>query len=117
MNYQELNGITIPEGFTKFIKDNPHFYEAFEKQVLKEISEGSTYISSKNVINALRFNRNVGQTTDINFKVNDAFQSFFSRLFVDRHPQYISYFKFRKQRSQVPAPYMSVKESIITFLP
>jgi hypothetical protein len=40
MNYKELNGHSIREGFNKFHKENPHVFDAFEEQVLKAIKRG-----------------------------------------------------------------------------
>ena len=32
MNYKQLNGYSIEEGFNKFNKENPHIYNAFEQE-------------------------------------------------------------------------------------
>jgi hypothetical protein len=40
MNYKELNGCSIREGFNKFNKENPHIFKAFEEQALTAINKG-----------------------------------------------------------------------------
>ena len=47
MNYKELNGHSIRDGFNKFNEDNPHIFKAFETQAFKAISKGRNKISSK----------------------------------------------------------------------
>lgn len=105
MTYSELNGHTIEEGFLKFHKENPKVYEAFKVQALKAINLGRKKLSAKLIINVIRWNVFL-ETSDENFKINDAFQSYYARLFANEHPQYKECFEFRKQRSKDDAPYI-----------
>jgi len=116
MNYKELNGLTIREGFNKFNKENPHIYKEFERQAFLAINKGRTKISSKLIINWIRWNQFL-KSTDKRFKINDAFQSYYARYFVEKHPQYSSYFEFRKLRNEVEGEYMNVDDDgQISFL-
>ena len=116
MNYKELNGITIREGFNKFNMENPHIYEQFEKQAFIAINKGRTKISSKLIINWIRWNEFL-KSSDQNFRINDAYQSYYARHFVSKHPKYVSYFEFRKLRNEVKETYMNVNENgQISFL-
>lgn len=110
MNYQELNGKSIRQGFNEFNKENPHIYSAFEKQALKAIERGQKKISAKLIINWIRWNEFM-ESTDASFKINDAFQAYYARLFCEKHPQFIDRFDFRKLRNEEQAPYMSVDET------
>ena len=56
MNYKELNGYSIREGFNQFNKDNPHVFKAFEEQAFAAINRGRKKISSKLIINWIRWN-------------------------------------------------------------
>ena len=107
MNYAELNGISIREGFKKFHGANIHIYIAFEQQAMRAIKKGRKKISAKLIINWIRWNEYL-ETTEKSFKINDAFQSYYARLFVTKHPEYIDIFEFRKLRNEEPAPYMKV---------
>jgi hypothetical protein len=110
MNYKELNGITIREGFERFITDNPHVYLEFEKQALKAIQKGRDKISAKLIINWIRWNEYL-KSSDKNFKINDAYQSYFAREFIKRNPQHKDVFNLRKLRNEEAGNYMNIDEN------
>lgn len=107
MNYKELNGHSIREGFEIFNQNNPHVFEAFEQQALKAINKGREKISAKLIINWIRWNEFL-RTSDQNFKINDAYQSYYARFFVEKYPEYQNRFEFRKLRNEVAGKYMNV---------
>ena len=107
MNYQELNGYSIREGFNKFNEENPHVFKAFEEQAITAINKGRKKISAKLIINWVRWNEFL-RTSDQNFKINDAYQSYYARHFVEKYPQYANVFEFRKLRNEECGEYMSV---------
>mgnify|MGYP003642044345 FL=1 len=109
MNYKELNGKTIREGFNEFNKENPHVYDAFEEQAIKAINKGRKKISSKLIINWIRWNEYLN-STDKNFKINDAYQSYYARHFVELNPHHLDAFNFRKLRNEDKSQYMEVDE-------
>ena len=116
MNYKELNGCSIRDGFNKFNEENPHIYKAFEDQALKAINKGRTKISSKLIINWIRWNEFL-RTSDKNFKINDAYQSYYARYFVSKYPEYTNMFEFRKLRNEEIGSYMVIDENgQISFL-
>ncbi len=107
MNYKDLNGITIREGFEKFHSDNPHVYRAFESQALKAIDRGRKKLSAKLIINWIRWNEFM-RTSDQNFRINDAYQSYYAREFIKQHPKHDHVFELRKLRNEEPGKYMEV---------
>ena len=107
MNYRELNGMSIADGFAKFHKENPHIYKAYETQALQAIQKGRKKISSKLIINWIRWNEYL-KSTDQNFKINDAYQAYYSRLFVSKYPEHSDVFNFRKLRNETNGNYMQV---------
>jgi len=116
MTYAELNGKTIREGFKEFDKANPHVYREFEKQAIIAIQKGRKKISAKMLVNWIRWNEFL-RTSDENFKINDAYHSYYSRLFIEKHPEYDGVFELRKLRNEVPGAYMEVDENgQISFL-
>lgn len=123
MNYRQLTGKTIRQGFEEFHKgfeefhkENPHVYAAFEEQVLRAIAKERKKVSAKLIINWIRWNEFL-QSSDANFKINDAFQSYYARHFVERHPEHADIFDFRKLRNEEEGPYMKVGENgQISFL-
>ena len=113
MNYKELHGHSIKEGFDQFIRDNPNVWYTYTKIVLSQIQSGKKQIRTKGIFAEMR-DMEIA-STDKNFRVNDAYQSYFPRLFVERLPGYAKYFKFRKQRNEDIGPFMHVDGDSITF--
>ena len=105
MNYKQLNGISIRDGLNQFHKENPHIYTAFEEQALKAIRKGRDKISAKLIINWIRWHQYL-ESNDKDFKINDAYQSYYARLFVEKHPEYKNVFEFRKLRNEESGAYM-----------
>ena len=116
MNYAELNGKTIREGFREFHNENPHIYREFEKQAIRAIRKGRTKLSAKLIINWIRWNEYL-RSSDQNFRINDAYQSYYARLFLQRNPKHEGIFELRKLRNEQDGPFMNVEENgQITFL-
>lgn len=109
MNYFQLNGESIRDGFLKFHKENPHIYASFEQQAMNAINKGRTKLSAKLIINWIRWNEFI-ESSDKNFSVNDAFQALYAREFINRHPEHSGIFEMRKLRNEEPGPYMQVEE-------
>lgn len=108
MNYRTLNGISIREGFEAFHRENPHVYQAFEKQALEAIGRGRKKLSAKLIINWIRWNEYL-RTSDKNFKINDICQAYYARLFVEKHPEHKGVFEMRKLRNEQPGQYLKVQ--------
>lgn len=109
MNYKQLTGKTIREGFEEFNKENPHVFRAFEQQALKAIEKGREKISGKLIINWIRWNEKL-ETNDQNFKINDAFQAYYVRAFITKYPEYYYAFNLRKLRNEEAGQCMAVGE-------
>ena len=116
MNYKELNGRSIRDGFIDFHKENPEVFAAFEEQAIKAINAGRSKLSAKLIINWIRWNHFL-ESDDKNFRINDAYQAYYARAFVEKYPQYEDKFNFRKLRNEEEGPYMNVDENgQISFL-
>jgi len=109
MNYKELNGYSIRDGFNKFNEDNPHIFKAFEEQAIRAINKGRIKISSKLIINWIRWHEFL-ESSDKNFKINDAYQSYYARFFIEKYPEYSHVFELRKLRNEVNGKYMNIDE-------
>lgn len=105
MDFKELNGISIREAFLAFHKENPNLFKEFEKQAFRAINAGRKKISSKAIINYIRWNHFI-ETTDTMFRVNDAFTALYARLFISLHPEHEDKFELRKLRTEEPGPYL-----------
>jgi uncharacterized protein YbaP (TraB family) len=88
----------------------------FAQETNKAIKRGCKKISSKMIINWIRWNRYV-TTNDASFKINDAYHAYYSRLFVERNPELANVFEFRKLRNEVDGPYMQIEDNgTVSFL-
>lgn len=114
MNFRELNGKSIAEAFEKFDRENPRVYEAFRDQVIKAARKKITRVSSKAIINWLRWEMFL-MTNDQNFRINDAFTPYFSRKFIKEFPGSEQMFEFRKLRTEESGPYMIIKDNHLEF--
>ena len=100
-----------------YLYDNPHIYEAFELQALKALVKGRKKISAKLIINWIRWNEYL-ESSDKNFRINDAYQAYYARLFVAYNPEHSDAFNFRKLRNEDAGPFMTVdqEDGSISFL-
>lgn len=107
-SFQSTFGKSIQDSFNEFHKANPHVYAMFKREVFKCIKQGKIKLSSKKLINEMRWDRQFtteGNTlfTDMeetrNFKVNDAFTSRYARLFINDFPEHKDIFKLKTIRS------------------
>jgi hypothetical protein len=109
MNYEQATGRSIEEAFQEYHKNNPEVFSLFCEQVRKAVGMGKKKISSKAVINWIRWEKYL-ITNDVDlfniegkersFMINDAFHSRYSRLYVQLYPQHEKLFEFRRLRTQ-----------------
>lgn len=108
MKHKELSGMSIEQSFKKFNKENPHVYKMFSEQCLIAIKKGKSKISSKAIINWMRWeifmqtNKRASINIDgkiFEFKINDAYTSRYARLFLIKNPKYMGIFDLRQLRS------------------
>ncbi len=107
MNFKELNGISIREAFVDFNRKNPKLYEAFEREALRAINAGKKKISAKMIINYIRWSMFI-ETTDKAPRINDAYHSYFGRLFIAKHPEHADKLECRKLRNEEDGPYLHI---------
>ena len=115
MNHKELYGVSIRDGFSKFIAENPHIYKSFEEQTLRAIKKGRTKISSDLIINYIRWEQFI-ESSDKHFKINNSYSAYIARHFIKQNPQYSDLFNLRKLRNEEDGQYMSIdKNGEISF--
>ena len=109
MNYKQIHNKTIRDGFNEFNEANPHIFKAFEEQALRAINKGRKKISAKLIINWIRWNDYLN-STDKNFKINDAYQSYYARHFAAKYPEHSDKFEMRKLRNEEDGQYMNIDD-------
>jgi hypothetical protein len=72
--------------------ENPHVYELFERFTFEAINSGHTKLSAWLIINRVRWETDI-VTTGREFKINNDYIAFYSRLFMANHPEYEGFFR------------------------
>lgn len=102
MKYKDATGKTIIESFKQFHKDNPIVYELFKRYAMNLIHVGKKKLSSKLIINRIRWEVYLETKTDELYRINDAFTAHYARLFIEDFPQHEDKFEFRRLRADEP---------------
>ncbi len=99
---------TIQQAFDEFHERNPQVYDSFKELAFEAINARKKKISSKMIINVIRWEVFL-QTEDktlvdigdglVSFKINDAYTRRYARLFANDYPEHEDKFNFRELRS------------------
>ncbi len=91
-----FEGITNSD-FPEYHKNNLHIYESFKKFAFIAIGKGHTRLSSDFIFHAIRWNTPIRADKD-HFKLNNNYTPFYSRMFVNEHPEYKDFFVMKKSK-------------------
>ena len=80
--------------FNEFNRNNPKVYELFQRFTLEAINKGHTKLSAWLIANRIRWETSV-VTTDKDYKINNDYKPFYSRMFMAEHPKYDNFFNTR----------------------
>ena len=80
--------------FKCFHEKNPEVYEMFKRFTFQAINRGHKNLSSEMIVNRIRWETDV-MTTDKDYKINNDYKPFYSRLFMAEHMQYENFFRKR----------------------
>jgi len=83
--------------FPEYHKDNPQIYSAFKKYTLAAISRGYKNFSAEFVFNIIRWETGITANED-DFKINNNYKAFYSRLFMNENEKYRGFFRTRKSK-------------------
>ena len=98
--FAEFNKKSIESAFKQFHKDNPKVYLLFKEQIFRAIRRGREKVSSKTLLGWLRWEVSLDVKTKDVYKINDAYTSRYSRIFIKEHPEYSELFNFRRLRDK-----------------
>ena len=111
MNVQQTTGKSIREAFGEFHRKNRHVFRLFEKQVQRaKRRHPGRKIPHKAILEWLRWEMRF-ETSDVEFKINNNFFSYYARLYVSIHQKDKHLFELRKLRNEESPPYMEVGEN------
>ena len=80
--------------FKTFHSKNPEVYELFKTFTFRAINAGHVRLSSEMIINRIRWETSV-ETTDKDYKINNDYKPFYSRMFMNEYPKYNNFFATR----------------------
>lgn len=90
----------IESNFKKFHTDNPEIYKLFKEFTFTAISRGHKKLSSEMIINRIRWETNI-MTNDKDYKINNNYKPFYSRMFMSDHPEYKEFFYKRTSKADM----------------
>ena len=92
--------LTPAEKLERFHELNPQVFNAFESMSRELTNRGRKRIGIKMLFEVLRWNYYM-ETSDPNsdFKINNNYAPYYSRLLIDKHPEWADVFELRTIRS------------------
>ncbi len=84
----------LRERFDDYHRKNPEVYEAFRKYTIQAIQSGYKHFGAQMIIEKIRWQSAIVKK-DHDFKINNDFASFYSRMFILEYPSYSDYFRTR----------------------
>jgi hypothetical protein len=83
--------------FELYDKENPHVYELVKKYTFEAIASGQKHFSMASIIERIRWFTEI-ETTGDPFKINQNYQTYYGRKFMQEFPQHEGFFRTRKLR-------------------
>tara|TARA_E500000178_G_C17034365_1_gene762464 strand:+ start:2280 stop:2600 length:321 start_codon:yes stop_codon:yes gene_type:complete len=83
----------ITNQFINFHKQNPNVYNLFKRFTKQAIKAGHTHLSSEMIINRIRWETSI--TTNEEYKINNIYKPYYSRMFMNDFPKYNEFFRMR----------------------
>tara|TARA_R100001463_G_scaffold25735_9_gene60799 strand:+ start:293 stop:610 length:318 start_codon:yes stop_codon:yes gene_type:complete len=90
----------IESDFRKFNRENPVIYTLFKEFTFQAINRGHKKLSSEMIINRIRWETSV-MSNDKDYKINNNYKPFYSRMFMNEHPQYKDFFYKRTSKADM----------------
>jgi hypothetical protein len=106
--FKEMTGASIQEAFERYHRTNPNVYAKIKKMALEAIYKGKKRISFKLIIEVIRWEVFMDTTDQLTifvegekrmFKINNAYESRYARLFLDEYPHYADRVETRRLRA------------------
>ncbi len=87
--------MTLKEKFELYHKENPYIYHQFRYYTLRVIQSGFKNFGSQMIIEKIRWETGV-VSKNSDFKINNDYAAFYSRMFMLEYPNYEGYFRLRR---------------------
>jgi len=94
--FEEMNGnLILAKRFIDHHVANPQMWRTYEELALRTAEKGTGSAGPNALIEQLRWSAcDVGDPDD-GFRINDAYTSFYSRMFAFAHPQHSGLFRYK----------------------
>lgn len=89
----------LKEQFLEYHKKNPQVFTLFVQFAEELIGSGRKRGSAHAVMHRIRWHHDVDAGDEDEFKINNNYAAWYSRLFEYKHPQHKGFFKRRRQTS------------------
>ncbi len=94
----------IKEQFIAYHKKNPQVMVLFVQFTEELVAAGRKRGSAHAVMHRIRWHHDLAAGDDDEFKINNNYAAWYSRLFEHRHPEHKGFFKRRRQTSADDPP-------------
>lgn len=92
-------GLTrLEQEFQRFHVEHPAVFRKFCELAFQLIERGHEHYSADAILHVIRFQTDLGWGRD-GLKINNNHSPYYSRLFAKKHPQYKTFFSFRRAGS------------------
>jgi len=100
MDFETQTGKSIKDTFDEFHENNPAVYAYFKEYAGRAIRAGVKKLSSKLIINRIRWEIFIETVGNDTYRINDAFTAHYARLYAEDFPAHADKFEFRRIRSE-----------------
>jgi hypothetical protein len=91
--YSEV--MSLADRFAAFHSSNPHVADALERLAEQWLAAGNSKVGMKSLVERLRWESGI-QTTGSAWRINNSHVSFYSRLLIERRPEWADRIETRK---------------------
>ena len=81
--------------FREFHNENPQVWELLQKFTFQIIDRGYKNYSVNAVFERIRWHTAI-ETNDLEFKLSNNHRAYYSRMFMDKHPEYEGFFRTKE---------------------
>jgi hypothetical protein len=85
----------IAEQFIRYHEENPHVYHELKRLALQLKQKGHKHYGMKGLFEVMRWHMAL-YTTDTEFKLNNNYTAFYSRMIMENEPQLEGFFRVRE---------------------
>jgi len=90
----------LREQFERFHADNPDVYELFVKFTRQMMGRGHKHYAVAGIFERIRWEKDIGGDGETQFKINNNYKPFYSRMYMEEQPWNDGFFRTRIQTTE-----------------